>query len=546
MKFGRKMAIGMIAALVTASLSGCGGSNTASNAGGQNAQESTAAVSEVAKEISLPLTAEKKTLTFFQQLNDNSVISKDYNDVEAFQELENRTNVHIDWQLSSSADFQTNFNLMIASNQTTDIMAGANYYQDGLDAGVEDGYFLDLTDIIAQNAPHYYALANSSETFRIKTKTDSGKYIALYPLMQDVQGPWCGLMIRQDWLDELGLDMPVTFEDWHTVLKAFKDEKGCSAPLSLTAGGYRDLSRSFMAGFGAGYDWQITEDGTVAYGPYLDGWREYVTMMHQWYQEGLIDPDFMTAGTFVDTTYVVTGKTGAFIGIDSMAPVYEQSSSDSGMKLAPVTPPVKNAGDETHLRLPDQVFAGTVFAIGANCKEPELALQWVDYLNTEEGAILANYGILDDTFTQDEEGYIYLSDKILADPKLSPVQAQYTYCMAPNAAPFYYDWTRGLLLNGNNPKLSLEESNPFMTKWMSVEDDWVMPAELTLTAEESTERASIMTDIESYMRENTTAMISGTVDIDANWDNYKNTIKSLGIERATEITQAAYDRYLSR
>jgi hypothetical protein len=41
-------------------------------------------------------------------------------------------------------------------------------------------------------------------------------------------------------------------------------------------------------------------------------------------------------------------------------------------------------------------------------------------------------------------------------------------------------------------------------------------------------------------------MITGTIDIESNWDTYISTIQGMGIDRATEITQAAYDRYLNR
>ncbi len=40
------------------------------------------------------------------------------------------------------------------------------------------------------------------------------------------QSPYAGLMIRKDWLDELGLEIPVTYDDWEIVLTKFKEEKG--------------------------------------------------------------------------------------------------------------------------------------------------------------------------------------------------------------------------------------------------------------------------------------------------------------------------------
>ena len=44
-----------------------------------------------------------------------------------------------------------------------------------------------------------------------------------------------GMAMRKDWLDELGLDVPVTYDDWHNVLTAFKEQKGATAPLWINA-----------------------------------------------------------------------------------------------------------------------------------------------------------------------------------------------------------------------------------------------------------------------------------------------------------------------
>ena len=66
------------------------------------------------------------------------------------------------------------------------------------------------------------------------------------------------------------------------------------------------------------------------------------------------------------------------------------------MNLAPVNPPVKNEGDEIHIRLRDSYTSGNT-AISADCENWEVAMRWLDYLYTEEGALLANYGVEGDT-----------------------------------------------------------------------------------------------------------------------------------------------------
>ena len=548
----RKLSALLCVAMLASSLAACGGNGSGSSTSSETSTETTSGGTESAEsvvtdpselpDVTLPLTEEPVTITYFQTTDGNATqVVDDYNDLDVYQELEKRTGVHIEWQMSTSADTQTNFNLMISSNQLADVMYGASYYTDGIEAGIDDGYFLDLTDLIPEYAPHYNAVRNSNETYRKLSMTDSGRIGVLYQLQQSIQGPWDGLQVRKDWLDDLGLDMPVTYDDWHEVLTAFKNEKDCYAPLSLMGNGAYDVASAFMSGFGVTGGWQLTEDGSVAYGPYLDGWREYVTLMHQWYEEGLIDPDFMTANYyFGDTTMIVTGKTGAWTSMYTMASLYEQTTEDPNMEIAACVAPRVNEDDEIHLRLADQNYSGQPHAISANTEHAELILRWFDYLFTEEGALLCNYGIEGDTFTFDDEGNPVWTDKVLNSPDgYSFAQAQCNYCMPPSSQPYWYDWTREL------QGIDAEDAAQ-MDTWATDDDDWVLPIDLTLNADESVERSGIMTDIDTFYREQTAQMITGVIDIDTGWDSYVSTIESLGIDRAIEITQAAYDRYLER
>ena len=67
----------------------------------------------------------------------------------------------------------------------------------------------------------------------------------------------------------------------------------------------------------------------------------------------------------------------------------------------------------------------------------------------------------------------------------------------------------------------------------------------TMTEEEVAEYNSIMTDIQTYVDEYKLKFILGTESLD-NFPQFVENIKNMGIERAIEIRQAEYDRYLER
>lgn len=555
MKNAKKLVALLLSLALVLSLGACGGnggSSTSSEASPSSTTEESGAAAESGDEsqaetaetgeFQLPIVDEPTTLSYFVADDSNAAImTTDWNDNEFYQEMERRTGVHLEFEMVSSADYQTNFNLMIASGNLADmIYVGASYYAEGVDAAIDDGYFLDLTDLVDEYMPNYERIRTSDVQYELLSTTDSGRLGAVYELRQSKQGPWLGLWIRQDWLDDLGLETPVTFDDYHEVLTAFKNEKGATAPLILNFSGSDGEFGTMSGGLNVLNSWQLDETGKVNFGPYMDAWKEYVTIMHQWYTEGLIDPDFMaTDERTADMAKVVTGASGLFAALYTMPSVYEAASEDPNMDLAPVNPPVMNEGDEGHIRLRDSYTSGNT-AISADSENWEVALRWLDYLYTDEGALLANYGVEGDTFEFDENGEPVFTDKILNNENGWTMTQTVASYLCPSAGiANWSDWTREL---AGVP----EKDQACYDVWSEFSDDWRLPSSVTLTQDESTERAALYADISTIVKEQTAQFISGALDIESNWDAYISALEASGMERAIEITQAAYDRYLAR
>lgn len=555
MKNAKKLVALLLSLALVLSLGACGGnggSSTSSEASPSSTTEESGAAAESGDEsqaetaetgeFQLPIVDEPTTLSYFVADDSNAAImTTDWNDNEFYQEMERRTGVHLEFEMVSSADYQTNFNLMIASGNLADmIYVGASYYAEGVDAAIDDGYFLDLTDLVDEYMPNYEKIRTSDIQYELLSTTDSGRLGAVYELRQSKQGPWLGLWIRQDWLDDLNLDTPVTFDDYHEVLTAFKNEKGATAPLILNFSGSDGEFGTMSGGLNVLNSWQLDETGKVNFGPYMDAWKEYVTIMHQWYTEGLIDPDFMaTDERTADMAKVVTGASGVFAALYTMPSVYEAASEDPNMNLAPVNPPVMNEGDEGHIRLRDSYTSGNT-AISADSENWEVALRWLDYLYTDEGALLANYGVEGDTFEFNEDGEPEFTDKILANENGWTMTQTVASYLCPSAGiANWSDWTREL---AGVP----EKDQACYDVWSEFSDDWRLPSSVTLTQDESTERAALYADISTIVKEQTAQFISGALDIESNWDAYISALEASGMERAIEITQAAYDRYLAR
>ena len=104
---------------------------------------------------------------------------------------------------------------------------------------------------------------------------------------QDYERAWGGLCVRQDWLDDLNLEIPVTIEDWHKTLVAFHDEKGAESPLSIGQYGYT-IMEPFLTAYGVASEFYKKSDGTIGFGPLEEGYKQWVELFREWYAEGLI------------------------------------------------------------------------------------------------------------------------------------------------------------------------------------------------------------------------------------------------------------------
>lgn len=549
----KKAAGPMLAAVMcTSMLAGCG--NSAENAGttqdaGTKAQQETgtgeagskeasveSSAEQEAEGISLPLTEEPITLTVFAAMDSNLTgIINDYNENGFFEELEKRTGVHLDFIIPAAGNEKEAYNLMIASGELADIITHNGYsYPEGLDAAVDDGYYLDLTPYLDTCLPDYNRVRTSDPVMEKSTTTDKGRVVGLHILYTEKQGPWMGMQIRKDWLDELGLEVPETYDELEEVLKAFKEKKNAYAPISIGKKGTMETSHALSAGYGVLESYQQV-DGSVIYGPMEDGWREYLTMLNRWYEEGLIDPDFMTNGGWqVDTGMVLNGETGVWNAMYTMISQYEAGGD---IEVVPMTSPVKEKGDKLHIRREDG-YVGNAVTISADCKYPEIAMKLWNYLYSEEGSLLANYGVEGDTFNY-VDGKPQVSDKITHNDQYSMSQAQALYLMPPSRFGGLYDWTRELA------SVPAKDVKAFDI-WSVADDSYIIPSRISYTSEEASEFAKIDAEVSTYMEENSVKFITGVLDIDKEWDNYVQSLKDLGVEKAIAIKQAALDRFNER
>lgn len=494
--------------------------------------------------LKLPIVDEKIEVTAFWPVNDfQSQVTTSLNDLIAFKELENRTNIHVSYESPPYGEEQTTFNLMVVSGDINDILNVPNletWYAGGVTQAVADEVVADLTDLIPQYAVNAWAELNKNEQRIKEARDDSGRIYGMPGIStRGAEPAWGGLVIRKDLLDEQGVALPVTIAEWDNALTIFKDVYGAEAPLIMHNNSGYFWSGEFASAYDAHYTFQQV-DGKVEYGPITDGWKTYIELMRDWYSRGLLDRDFTSRDVGADfwrKGLLGTGK--ACAGWNAWGNVadrlYQDGVTDNpNFYLAAINNPRRQADIPTHIRITNTEVLTSVYVSAESKYIPEV-VKWLDYFYTKEGLLLNNYGI------EGESYKMVNGEPVLTEMLLDSSEGAWELNLAKwtlYQGPGFYDYKRNW--QAYDPELISA-----CDVWDADDDSWVIPSKITRTPDENTEFSNIMSEVETYVFEMTCRMIVGDLSLDE-WDTYIKTVNNMNIARAIEIQQNALDRYNAR
>ena len=234
-----------------------------------------------------PLSAEGDTFKLIIRIRP---LHSDANDMELFKRLEEKTNIHIEWDQIQQAEYDEKKNLILSAN--TDLPEGffgkfSLSAADLVNYGSQ-GVLLPLNDLIEENAPNLKALFERRPDIRKMCTAPDGNIYSTPYINEGEDGTIAAnIMINMTWLERLGLEKPVTLEDFEKVLTAFKeqDANGNGDPndeIPMTFkfnGSLRDIGGFFGA---FGYPDTMTDDGshividngTLVYVPATENYKE--------------------------------------------------------------------------------------------------------------------------------------------------------------------------------------------------------------------------------------------------------------------------------
>lgn len=549
-RFASVMLIGCMA---IGSLTACGNESEVSKESGSTSSETVQSSESEQKESSSEVEEVKEPaeLTYYGELQAAASTLTTLNDMEIIQEAQKATNVNVTYEHPASGTAKETFNLKITSMELNDIMEyNWSSYPGSPTMAMDDGIIIDLAPYLEQGyAPNYKKILDENPDIARAVTTDDGRIFAFACLGSEEVSVTSGMIVRKDMLDKVGLDMPKTIEDWEKMLTAFKDELGVAAPYTGTASEIVKVNGN--AKFAEAYGLRIgyfVDNGTVKHGILEPEMKDYVETMARWYANGLMDPEIFGNDSKAVSSNILNDKSGAAFGaVGSAIGTWTTNAKNTegtnpDFALTGVSFPVLDeATGRTIVPASNIVRAAAQAAITTACEDIEAAMAYLDFWYSEEGHLLKNFGIEDLSYKM-VNGVPTYTDLILKNPEglsIANALGRYTRAPQPSAGridPGYYDGY-----------YQMQEQLDTIKIWNDTPDNVsrsFMPT-VSATAEEAEELATITASTDTYIQEELTKFIMGTRDLNE-WDKFVETVKGMNIEKAIEINQAAYNRYLSR
>ena len=481
---------------------------------------------------------EEITISLFLQDSADQAISPD---LPIIKEITERTGVHFDFIAApnTEAQFREKFNVTVASGELPDVMVST--FRDDMIKVAEEGSFAALDDYLTPEiAPNLYAILDENPEYVRSLRAADGK-IYFLPFIGAVKTlkTW---MIRQDWLDKLGLEVPVTLDDWYNVLKAFKDGdpngNGIADEIPFTTRHTQAGILAFMEAYGiSGFEANeqfFIEDDTIKYAYIDDRCKEALTFMNKLYSEGLIDQEYATNDTNVWLSRITNEVSGACQ--DTVARAYSlgQAINQAGnedAKFVVVAPP--QGPDGTQMTTSQMQAIRGYTAISADSEYIEEIVKMFDYFFSEEGSLLNNWGIEGLTYEM-VDGKPQYTDMIANDEQGRSILSMLNVYG-------HREWAYQQDIGYEDALL-----DPDYVVYRNEMEQYIRPTlpALSFTEDERDLINSKYTEIQTYKDEMCSRFITGKESLD-NFDTFVETIKSMGIEEVLEAYQAAYDRYMA-
>lgn len=476
-------------------------------------------------------------------------------DKQFFQDLEEKTGVHIEWN---------QFPLEVANERVGVLMAGSslpdafythnNFSLAQANTYGQQGLLIDLKPLIEEYAPNIAKAFDETDGWKAY---DAGNG-AIYALPKievgfpELQTVFTELLINKSLLEKANVEMPTTTEEFYEVLKAIKGmstEDG-KAIIPFSYGpvyGYGDMLRgafgivdstcgpSMMDGVYLQYDGNSID--TIAD---KDNYKEFIKYMNRLSTEGLMDQEVYTQDNNMFNAKGQNGQLASFIDYGGWT-VVGQSKIEDGTYVAV---PVLAGPDGTKLTQNRYSLIRNAcdFAITRDCKDPVTLIKFIDLFYNQDLDVCFElyYGPRGINWDYNANGML----EKFPVPENFNSYGEFRASETIPAGPLYIGFDK----QAHYPMSGVDLLKKEMDTTCGYNDAAVYPVlpPLAFTEEETAELSILRTDLMDYIKSFEAACITGQKDVETEWNNHLAQLEKLGLAQLQEIYSTALERYSNK
>lgn len=475
--------------------------------------------------------------------------------------LEKLTGVKINWITApgTQADMNVAFNLNLASGNYPDMYL--NSFSTGDVITYANDVFIPLNDYI-ENTRWLKEYLEATPEIREAITAPDGNIYSLWhstPSLPEENG-WntpFKLWIYKPWLEASGMEMPETIDEFRELLRYYRDHdmngNGDATDELPMFGSYAfdhdgsDPTYAIMNAFQLmtpNFLW-ADEDHNVTCVAVTEDYREGLKYLNSMYAEGLIPEDIyaLTLNEYRDVVNVTKAE-DTVVGVTA-APAWMRFANVSiyGERLYDdfTFIPVLKKDADTPAQTYQSKSAPSLFgAVTTACKDPELAIKWIDACIDPELELIRGYGIEGIHWQRKSaEGIFPAIVESLKDIKDGGSQNAHTmgnwpFPMLP--ASYVEGYYEEGTANYKSHEIQVEANKAYMS---AAKMDSFPALAWCSDADLITEQAELKADIEGAISTGYAEFILGRKDIndDAVWQEYLDNLETLGLSRYLEVTK---------
>lgn len=451
------------------------------------------------------------------------------------------------YEFINISDYSEKLKILMAGGDLPDVVSAFGLPNSDVIKYGEQGVIEDLTQY-KDKMPNYMKYVDKDENSKKAAYSAEGKLFSFYGVqVWDTPTGYTTYQsaVRGDILEKHKLSYPTTIEEFYQVAKVLKAEYPDMYPV-VQLEEWAPIDGVLLASNHSSSD-RYFNGKKFVYGPLEEGYKEALMEMKQWYDEGLIAPDFF-AHTQAEGMASLAGGTAFMIpNIYTEYPgLWVADYPDQTWVLLDGLKNEKygNPWNRTKVNKDSVLQNGNGMVISSSAKEKEDLVEFMDLQYNDDVAEILSWGLEGKTFTVNEEGERELLPEFKggesSDTLIQMALPASGRCRA-GISQVVQNMT--MLWDNFNPvckiyngKEVVESQNSVYSRTVEGEvhpNEYAPP--ITLPDAENQEYANIMTAVETFVKEAKVQFINGERSFD-DWDKYLEEINSMGdIDQAMEL-----------